>query len=63
MLVSGLMKIWSGRMKPKYKVKDVQVVRTQTGKGKDAEVVEYTEVLIVDDTGKEIPMRFGGRYA
>ena len=57
------MKIWSGRMKPKYKVKDVQVVRTQTGKGKEAEVVEYTELLIVDDTGKEIPMRFGGRYA
>ena len=63
MLVSGLMKIWSGRMKPKYTVKDVQVVRTQTGKGKDAEVVEYTELLIVDETGKEIPMRFGGRYA
>jgi hypothetical protein len=63
MLVNGLMKIWSGRMKPKYTVKDVQVVRTQTGKGKDAEVVEYTELLIVDDTGKEIPMRFGGRYA
>ena len=49
--------------KLKYTVKDVQVVRTQTGKGKDAEVVEYTEILIVDDTGKEIPMRFGGRYA
>ena len=63
MLVNGLMRIWSGRMKPEYKVKDVQVVRTQTGKGKEAEVVEYTELLIVDDTGKEIPMRFGGRYA
>jgi len=50
-------------MKPKYKVKDVQVVRTQTGKGKDAEVIEYTEILVVDDTGKKIPMRFGGRYA
>jgi len=47
----------------KYQVKDVQVVRTQTGKGKDAEVVEYTELLIVDDKGKEIPMRFGGAYA
>jgi len=50
-------------MKPKYKVKDVQVVRTQTGKGKDAEVIEYTEVLVVNDKGEEIPMRFGGRYA
>ena len=49
--------------KTKYTVKDVQVVRTQTGKGKDAEVVEYTEILIVDEAGKEIPMRFGGSYA